>query len=134
MAGEPGHASSQGAAFYAQDFIGDIGVRTVRRPCHGTKHGHGYTKHFDNKHIPRHNQHPARNNLDPARDDFDYAVWFDGNTANFPARSHLYRQSCGNTGNTRRSGKRGICNRRDTGQRPDSDWTFNDRRAMHAGQ
>ena len=140
MAGRPGHANLQGAAFYAQDFT--LSVRTVGRHCHGTKHGHNYTKPSDTKHdneyLARHNQHAAWNNVNPARDDFNHAVRVDGNPSDYSARNHFHRQSCGDAGYAKRSGECGICNWRDTGwkpgQRPNPDWHFDDCRAVHAFQ
>jgi hypothetical protein len=139
VAGEPGHASSQGAAFYAQDFTRDSGVRIVRRPCHSAKHKHGhrYTKHndkHDDEYTPGHNQHAAWNDLNPDRNDLNHAVRVNGNTADFSARNHFHRHSRGNTGNARSSGKRGIRNWRNPRQHPDSDWHFDDCRAVHAVQ
>jgi len=136
VAGEPGHANSQGAAFYAQDFTRNIGVRTVRRPCHSAKHkhGHSYTKHDHNEYLARHNQHAARNNVNPARDDINHAVRVDGNPSDYSARNHFHRQSCGDAGYAKRSGECGICNRWDPRKHPNPDWHFDDCRAVHAFQ
>ena len=133
---------SQGAAFYAQDFISNIRVCTVSRHCHGTKHGHSYTKPSDTKHdneyTPGDNQHTAWNNFYPDRNDFHHAVRVDGNPSDYSARNHFHRQSCGDAGYAKRSGECGICNRWDTGWKPgqhsNPDRHLDDCCAVHAFQ
>lgn len=137
MAGNPGHAGSQGAAFYAQDFTSDISVRTVSGHCHGTKHGLSYTQPGDTKHNRDnewHNQHADRNDLNPDRNNFHHAIGFDGDTANFPAWKHEQRQSCSNSGNARRCRQRRISDRRNTRHHADADGNFNHGGAMHSFQ
>jgi hypothetical protein len=121
VSGDPGHTSSQGAAFYAQDFVSDIGVRVICRPCHSTKHrrgyikhGHGYTKRAYNEYLARHNEHAARNDINPNRNNFNHRVQLNGHIANHSAWKHHRRQPCNNSGNAGRSGQRGISNWRDT--------------------
>jgi hypothetical protein len=123
VSGNPGHASSQGAAFYAQDFTSDISVCTVSGDRHGTKHGLSYTKPGDtkhhNKHIPRNHQsrdheHATWNDLNPDGNNFHHRIRFNGHIANNAAGKHYERQSISNSGNSRCCRKRGIGNRRDT--------------------
>ena len=51
VAGNPGHATTQGAAFYAQDFVSYISVCIVSGHRHGTKHGLSYTKPGNTEHV-----------------------------------------------------------------------------------
>lgn len=138
--GNPGHASTQGAAFYAQDFTSDISVCTVSGHCHGTKHGLSYTKSGDTKHESGYNQHTARNHLNPDGNDFhhgsrlNHRVRFNGHIANYPARNSCLRQPCANSGNARRRGQRGIGNRRYSGHHPNHDRNFDHGCSMHAFQ
>jgi hypothetical protein len=96
VAGKAGHASSQGAAFYAEDFTSDISVRTVRGHRNGTNHRHRYTKPGDAKHNRHdnewhnewHDRYAARNDLNPDRDDLNHRLRFDGYAANVAARKH----------------------------------------------
>ena len=137
----PGHATTQGAAYYAQDFTSDISVCIVSGHRHGTKHGLGYTKpgdtKYDYKHKSGYDQHAARNHINPDRNDFHHRnqlIRFNGNIANQPARKHHQRQSCGNSGNTGRCRQRGIGNRRNSGFHTDADRNFDHRGTMHAFQ
>jgi hypothetical protein len=54
VAGNPGHATTQGAAFYAQDFVSYISVCIVSGHRHGTKHGLSYTKPGNTEHVYKH--------------------------------------------------------------------------------
>ena len=140
VAGNPGHASTQGAAFYAQDFTSDISVCIVSGHRHGTKHGFSYTKPGDTEHIYKHesgyNQHTTRNNFNNNRNSLlhNRVVRFDGNIANQPARKHHEWHSVGNSGNTRSRRERRIGNRRDHGFHADTDWNFDHRGTVYAFQ
>lgn len=123
-------------AFYAQVFISNVGVCTIRRHRHGAEHGYSHTKHADNEHFPRHNQHPTGNNLNSDRYNFHDNRFnrLYGNSTDFPAWSRHDRQSCGDTRDAWGRRQRGICNRRDSGKHPNPDRHLDDCRAVHAFQ
>jgi hypothetical protein len=137
VAGNPGHASSQGAAFYAQDSTSDISVCTVSGYCHGTKHGLSYTKpsnaKHDNERTPGYHQHAAWND-DLNRNHFHDRLWFHGNAANVPTRKQHQRQPVGHSGNAGRCRERRISNRWDARHHADTNGNFYHGGAMHAFQ
>jgi hypothetical protein len=94
VAGNPGHSSSQGAAFYAKDFTRDISVRTVSGHCHGTEHRFSYAKPGDTKHNYKpksgYNQYAAGNNVNPDWNHFHDGLRLNGYITNVPARKHDY--------------------------------------------
>ena len=135
--------TTQGAAFYAQDFISDISVCIVSGHRHGTKYGISYTKSGDTKHHhkpkPEYNRHTTRNNIDPARNHFHHYRnrlnhGFNGHLANYAARDSRIRKPGTNSGNARSGRQRRIGNRRNHGFHTDANRNFDHGSALHAFQ
>jgi hypothetical protein len=141
VAGKPGHASSQGAVFYAEDFTSDISVRTVSGHRHSTEYRFSYAEPGDAKHnrhnneyTSGHNKHPARNDINADRNDFHHRLWFNGNVADYSARKHHHWQPRDDSGNTGSRGQRGIGNWRNARNHAEPNWNFHHSGPMHAFQ
>jgi hypothetical protein len=154
VAGNPGHPSSQGAAFYAKDFTRNISVRTVSGRRHGAEHRFSYAEPGNAKHhhreFPEHNRNKLdrnkldrnkldrnkldRNKLKSNRNYINDRDGFHGYAANLPARKHHHWQPSDDPGNTGCCRQRRIRNRWNTRNHGEPNWNVHYGGAVHALQ